>query len=173
MRSVACALAAAVLAIAVAPSRLAAQEPGRNVFYVELLGSGGLWSVNIERGAGAARLRAGFANWSTDDLFGAGTTSYTTIPLTVSHVRGTGNHHLESGGGVTIGSRRFSSSFGGSEQSSFVTLTGLFGYRYQKPGTGFVFRALFTPMYGLGNSATAYPDPGFIPSIGLSFGAAF
>ena len=173
MRSVACALAAAVLAIEVAPSRLAAQEPGHNVFYVELLGSGGPWSVNFERGAGAARLRAGFASWSSADPLGAGTRSYTTLPLTVSHVRGKGNHHLESGGGITLGTSRFSSSFGGSEGSKFVTLTWLFGYRYQKPGTGFVFRALFTPMYGLGDEETAYPDPGFFPSIGLSFGAAF
>jgi hypothetical protein len=173
MRSIACALAFVVLAIGVAPSRVAAQELARNVLYVELLGSGGVWSVNFERGAGAARLRAGVASWSADDSFGAGTTSYTTLPLTVSHIRGRGSHHLESGGGVTLGSRRFSSSFGGSERSNFVTLTGLLGYRYQGPGRGFVFRASFTPMYGFGDDETAYPDPGFFPSAGLSFGVAF
>jgi hypothetical protein len=173
MHSVAYALAVAVLAIVVVPSRLVAQEPARNALYVELFGSGGLSSLNFERRAGAARLRAGYANWSSDDEFGAGTTRYSTYPLTVSHLKGKGNHHLESGGGVTLGSRRFSSSFGDSERSRFVTLTGLIGYRYQKPGAGFVFRALFTPMYGLGDEDTAYPDPGFFPSVGLSFGASF
>ncbi len=172
----------AILAVAVllplvtARAPLAAQEPGRTVFYIELLGSGGLWSANLERAVGPLRLRGGFARWTATDWWSGSETPYTTLPFTVSHVRGEGNHHLEIGGGVTVGGRSASSSSGfyASEGSSrFVTLTAILGYRYQKPGPGFVFRAGLIPMYGLGSLETAYPDKGLFPTIGISLGGAF
>ena len=152
---------------------LLAQGSTPNHLYVEVLGNGGPWSINFERESGPVRLRAGYAGWSTSDLFGAGTSRFSTFPLTVSHVRGDGNHHLETGAGVTFGSESFSSAWGEGESSSFTTFTGILGYRYQKPHGGFVFRLLFTPMYGLGSAETAYPDRGFFPSVGLSVGRAF
>lgn len=161
-------------AVAVPAASLAAQDGADNVAYLELLGSGGPWSVNFERALGALHVRAGFANWSSDDSFGAGTSSYTSVPVTVSFLRGRGRHRFESGGGVTVGRESFRSSFGsGNESSQFTTITGIIGYRYQKPEGGFVFRAVVVPMYGLGNAESAYPDKGFFPSAGLSFGLAF
>lgn len=174
MRAAVLFLSLGAIVFAAAPARLAAQATPENAIYVELLGSGGLYSLNYERRIGTARARVGFSNWTVDDLFGAGKDRYTVLPLTVSHVAGSGNHHLESGGGVTIGHTAFSSSFDGSRTSSgFVSLTGLLGYRYQKPASGFIFRAVLTPFYGFGREQVAYPDQGFFPSFGISFGSAF
>ncbi|WKW13494.1 hypothetical protein Strain138_002817 [Pseudogemmatithrix spongiicola] len=168
---------AVLLALTAARAPLAAQEPGRTVAYLELLGSGGPWSMNLERAIGSWRMRGGFASWSTSDFWSDVSTSYTTVPVTLSRVLGDGNHRLEIGGGVTLGGRSGGSSssgiFASEESSRFVTLTGIFGYRYQKPGRGFVFRAGLIPLYGLGSPEIAYPDKGLLPSIGLSFGAAF
>ncbi len=173
MRSVASALCLTLLASTI-PTRGAAQtQPGQNAAYVELLGSGGVWSANLERALGAFRFRVGIGAWSADDSFGAGTINYSTVPVTMSHVKGDGNHRLETGIGVTGGRRAFDSSFDGGERTRFATLTGILGYRYQKPDGRFVFRAVLTPMYGLGTVESAYPDKGFFPSLGLSFGTAF
>jgi hypothetical protein len=154
---------------------LGAQEPARHHVFFEALGNGGTYSANYERAIGAVRLRAGFSNWSSSDWFGGGTTRFTTFPLSLSFLRGGGSHHLETGGGVTLGHQAFKSEFSASDNTStqFVTLTGIFGYRYQKPSGGFVFRAVLTPMYGFGSEADAYPDQGFFPSLGLSYGVAF
>lgn len=167
-------LAFGALTFAATAPRLAAQASTRNATYVELLGSGGVFSLNFERRVGAVHMRAGVGSWTAADLFGAGETSIVTVPVTLSRVRGSGRHHLEAGGGLTLGHRKFTSAFdGGTTGSGFLTLTGLVGYRYQKPGSGFLFRAMFTPLYGLGDEEAAYPDRGFFPSFGLSLGAAF
>lgn len=164
----------AALALAAAPHLLPAQVPAANAVYLEILGSGGLYSLNFERRVSALHMRVGFGSWSGDDLFGAGESEIVSVPLTLSHLRGTGNHHLESGGGLTLGNRKFTSAFDESTTSSgFVTLTGLVGYRYQKPSGGLIVRALFTPLFGLGEEDKAYPDRGFTPSVGFSLGYAF
>ena len=179
MRTSVLALALGTLAFASASQRLAAQAPANNAAYVELLGSGGVASLNYERRIGAVRARVGYGGWTTSDLFGAGKEEFTTIPITLSHLRGSGRHHLEAGGGVTFGTRTFTSSFGEpATRSSFTTLTGILGYRYQKPGGGFLFRAVFTPFFGLspeddGYPNDSYPSSGFTPSAGISLGAAF
>lgn len=172
MRNALCGLAFVIFAAALS-TPASAQQARPNTAYLELLGSGGAWSVNFERALGAFRVRLGFAGWSSSDLFGAGTTGYTTVPITLSHVKGDGNHHLETGVGVTVGRRTFESSFDAGERSQFTTITGILGYRYQKPAGRFVFRAVLTPMYGLGTVESAYPDKGFFPSLGISFGTAF
>lgn len=172
MRSVLAALAASVIVVTVSIPA-SAQDARPNVAYLELLGSGGAWSANYERAAGAFRLRLGLASWSAGDSFGAGTTAYWTVPLTISHVAGAGNHHLESGAGVTFGRSDFTSSFDADERSQFTTLTAILGYRYQKPGGRFVFRAVLTPLFGLGTEDAAYPEKGFFPSVGISVGRAF
>lgn len=174
MRTTLLALLLGALTFAATPQTLASQTATPNAVYVELLGSGGLFSLNYERRVSSARVRIGVGSWTASDLFGAGEEAFVVLPLTLSHVSGRGNHHLESGAGVTVGNSKFTSSFDGTTtRSGFVTLTGLVGYRYQKPGSGFIFRALFTPLYGLGEEAVAYPDRGFFPSIGISLGAAF
>lgn len=174
MRNAVRIVALGALVFVATPQHVPAQTSSRNAAYIELLGSGGLYSLNVERRVRDVHIRVGFASWSFDDSFGAGETDMVTVPFTLSHVRGRDNHHLESGGGFTLGHRTFTSAFGEPTTSSgFVTLTGLVGYRYQKPGPGFIFRALFTPLLGLGDDDVAYPDRGFTPTMGISFGYAF
>ena len=174
MRSTLATLGCIALVTVAMPSVLSSQAARQNVAYVELLGSGGVASVNLEVGTDALRMRAGIGRWTSGDLFGAGSTTFFTVPLTLSHVRGDGNHHLESGGGVTFGRENFTSAFdGSSRRSRFTTLTALVGYRYQRPGASVIFRAMLTPLYGLGKEEDAYPSRGLTPSIGISLGAAF
>jgi hypothetical protein len=86
-------------------------------------------------------------------------------------VPGGGAHHLEAGIGVLPGLRGRERDVG--ESGSFVSLIGVVGYRYEPPQRRFVFRAGFAPFYGFGDSSIAYPEAGFLPSLGLSFGARF
>jgi hypothetical protein len=145
-------------------------EEARNAVYLELLGNGGLFSLNYEREvADGVLARAGFGSWSFTSLWTGAETTVTTVPLTIAFVRGRGEHRLELGGGMTFGRSR--ETFFGS--SNFVSLTGLVGYRYEQPGRGYLFRAGATPFYGLGGEDVAYPDRGFFPSIGVSFGYGF
>lgn len=173
-------LVVAGLALGAAP---APAQPGatplRHAAYLELLGNGGLYSLNYERRvAPAVALRAGVGAWSGDDLFGAGEVSMVTVPLTASHVAGRGANHLELGGGVLLGRKTLTAAeeFGGGEQSShaFASLTGIIGYRRQAPAGRAVFRIAFTPFLSLtGDESTAYPDRGLFGSVGVALGFAF
>jgi hypothetical protein len=80
-------------------------------------------------------------------------------------------HRLEAAVGVLLGRRSRDRDVG--ESGAFVSLTALVGYRYEPPGRRIVFRAGVTPFYGFGESAIAYPDEGFTPSLGVSLGARF
>ena len=144
----------------------------RDAVYLELLGSAGLFSINYERQiAEAIRARVGFGNWTSQSFFSEGQTSITSVPFTVSGLRGRGTHRLEFGGGVTVGTRDRETSPNAS--GGFVSLTGLIGYRYHRPGRGLLFRAVATPIYGFGKEDVAYPDKGLFPSFGISLGYAF
>jgi hypothetical protein len=152
-----------------------AQTPRRrNAAYVELLGNGGLYSVNYERAVRVVKLRIGIASWTAGDLFGGDLdTNMFTVPLTVHVVTGGGDNHLEMGAGVLVGRQTRQSRFVGGRSTSFASLVGVLGYRHQRAEGRFVFRAGFTPFIGFGQEDDAYPDRGFLPSVGISFGAAF
>jgi hypothetical protein len=75
---------------------------------------------------------------------------------------------VELGGGVTSGRREREALSGVS--GSLTSLTGLVAYRYDPPGRGFVFRVGATPFFGFGDDGVAYPETGFFPSLGVSFG---
>jgi hypothetical protein len=148
------------------------REEARNAVYLELLGSGGLFSLNYEREiADGVLARAGFGSWASSSFWSDAETTVTTVPLTVALVRGRGRHRLELGGGMTVG-RRTRDTFDGSS-GNFVSWTGLVGYRYEKPNRGFLFRAGATPFYGFGAEDVAYPERGFFPSFGISLGYSF
>jgi hypothetical protein len=145
----------------------ASAQMSANGVYVELLGSGVVPTINYERllknrwyGRAGFSVVTGESDNDTDTTF--------VVPLTMSSVRSPeSNHHLEAGGGVTVifGDRQelfFNDD--DDEKFSNVALTGLFGYRYQKPDGGFQFRALFTP---------ALVDGDFAPWFGVSFGYAW
>jgi hypothetical protein len=143
-----------------------AQET-RNAVYFELGGSAIIPSFNYERRVNEnwfGRIGASVIRGETE------TDSDTTfvVPLTASHVtRPAANHHLELGGGLTIsgGDEQDLYDFGDDDdQFAALFVTGIIGYRYQKPEGGFQFRAAFTPVAGGGD---------FLPWAGVSFGYAW
>ena len=144
-----------------------------NAAYLEIFGNGGVYSFNYERALKSVRLRVGMAQWEAVDFLGSeGSTTVLTVPFTVHVLRGRGTNHLELGGGFLAGHRATEARFAG-PSGSFVSLVGVLGYRRQHPEGRFVFRAGFTPFFGLGSEVDAYPDKGFLPSCGVSFGVAF
>jgi hypothetical protein len=153
-----------------------ATPAARNGVYLELLGNGGLYSVNYERMFNDHLTgRIGYSAWNSPALFfgGSGPDRYHTLPVTVSYLLGGGERKLELGGGVTLG-RGTEDRFSDEKRNfSFTTLTGIIGYRSHPPGGGYLFRAGVTPFYSLDNGEDAYPDPGFTFSVGVSFGYRF
>jgi hypothetical protein len=143
-----------------------------NAAYFEFLGNGGVFSINYERAVTPLlRLRVGVASWTAQSFWGDAETQFETFPLMLHVVPGRGAHRFEAAIGVLPGRRGRQPDMG--ESGGFVSLIGLIGYRYEPPGRRFVFRAGVTPFYGFGDSAVAYPDDGFLPSLGISFGARF
>ena len=141
-----------------------------NAAYVELLGSGGLYSVNYERAVTpSVRVRVGAASWRAESFWSDGETRIRTFPVMLQVVPGRGAHRLEAGIGLLPGH----SGRDGGISSGFLSLIASIGYRCEPPQRRFIFRAGFTPFYGFGASSTAYPDSGFLPSLGLSWGARF
>lgn len=144
-----------------------AQNVARNAVYFELGGSGIVPTINYERnvrgqwfGRVGLSLVVGEGENDTDTTL--------VVPLTLSSVsRPLSNHHLELGGGLTlIGGERqdLLDDAGEDEDFSAVVITGLAGYRYQRPGRGFQFRAVFTP---------ALSGSDVLPWAGVSFGYAW
>jgi len=172
MRSASMAIAATTLAITAMP--LAAQDAppaAKTAVYLESLGNGGLYSVNVDRRLSSAiGIRIGIASWSANDWWSDEKTRMLTVPAQVYFLTSpAGAHHFEAGGGIVIGHRHSPVVSG-----AFSSLTATIGYRLQRSSRGFVFRAGFTPFLSLnGSEDLAYPDKGFFPSIGLSFGRAF
>ena len=161
-----------LLMVAAAPARAQAPAPARNnALYIELLGNGGLYSINYERAVTPAlRVRVGAGAWTAVSFWSSAETRIRTVPVMLQFVPGRGAHHLEAGAGILVGHRH--GDLGGGS-GAFVSLVGLVGYRYEPRQRRFLFRAGFTPFYGFGGQSGAYPDAGFLPSLGLSFGARF
>lgn len=147
----------------------------RNGAYFELGGSGVAPTANYERQVREQwYARVGLVvvtGTSTSDDGEEESDTTVVVPLTASWVsHPTSNHHFELGGGITFagGERQeFFDDVGDEEDDeNFSTLiaTGIIGYRYQKPGRGFQFRAALTPLAGGGD---------FAPWAGVSFGYAW
>lgn len=149
-----------------AASEAQAQGP-RNAAYFELGGSAVGASFNYERRLTDEWFGRAGLSWVTGDS-GDDTDTTFLVPLTVSSVnRPASNHHLELGGGVTLiaGDRQdLWGAFDDDEKVSTALLTGIVGYRFQRPAGGFQFRAAFTPLLG---------EEGFAPWAGVSFGYAW
>jgi hypothetical protein len=175
VRALRCEISSVVVLLAIVHPVFAQDgaTPARhNAIYLELLGNGGLYSANYERALKAPwRVRVGAASWTTTSFFSDAETRIRTFPLMLHVVPGQGAHHAEAALGVLAGHRGRDRDVG--QSGGFVSLTALIGYRYEPPAGRFVFRAGLTPFYGFGDSAIAYPDDGFLPSVGVSLGARF
>ncbi|HEY0158070.1 MAG TPA: hypothetical protein VGF28_12360 [Thermoanaerobaculia bacterium] len=161
----------AILLVLLSALALAAgAQETRNAAYFELGGSAIIPSVNYERRFSPewfGRIGASVVTGSSETTDDTDTTII--VPVTASYVtRPASNHHLELGGGITVagGDRQELYDFGDDDDETFSTafVTGIVGYRYQKPDGGFQFRAVFTPVAGGGD---------FLPWAGLSFGYAW
>lgn len=145
------------------------QEPTRpkNAMFLELLGSGGLFSINYERNiAPDFAFRIGIGSWETN-LLGGPKTKMTTVPMMLIYLTGQQKHHLEFNGGFLFGDK-----VEGGVSHSIFDLTAFWGYRYQSENKGFIFRIGLAAFLPLDNSAN-YPDKNPMVIPGISFGYHF
>lgn len=136
---------------------------GMNSAYLELLGNGGLYSVNYERflNEDLYGIRAGFSTISSSE--NGDTTSVYTAPIMFVKLFGKDSNYLEVGFGRTFVSASVHNDSLNLKGDGGIW-TGCFGYRYQSEAQGALFKIGLTPFIAEGN---------FIPSIGLGFGYTF
>lgn len=154
------------------PAKSAESEgrKAKNLVYLELLGNGGVYSINYERMlTDDLSARLGFSYLSIGASAGdtSAKANLVTAPVLINYTVGGKNHRAELGAGATLVYVSASSTGGGvgsSGEGVGVLGTGVVGYRYSPADGGFVFRAGFTPLFGKG---------GFLPWGGMSFGGTF
>lgn len=138
----------------------AAEDLARNTISFELMGPGGAYSIGYERlFRPTFGVRVGFAYYDfeggTVTVDGADAYSpdnalnLTLLPVTASWLRGE-THHLEMGGGPALGYAKLNVVDVGSGSDVLWYLSGLLGYRYQRPHGGIFFRAAYTPVWSEG-----------------------
>ena len=138
-----------------------------NSVYFELIGNGGLYSINYDRLiTDNVSGRIGFMYLSKLDLIFLTVDNIVIIPVTLNYLIGNGNNKFEIGAGIDYVNSSGGSLFG---YKTNVTVTQIFGtatigYRYRQKDGGFLFRIGFTPIFGAN---------GFQPLAGLSLGFSF
>lgn len=160
---------AATLPLAAGPAAAQEAQPtlARNSVYVELLGNALLYSVNYDRLLTpnlAGRVGLMFVT-AEDDEGDSGTVAI--VPVMGSWLWGDGNSHFETGIGLAVATASFDIDELDVDESgggTGVYGTGVLGYRYQRPGGGFLFRVGLTPVFTTND---------FAPWFGLSFGYSF
>ena len=68
------------------------------------------------------------------------------MPVMATYLLGQGNGHFEIGGGIGLATGSINDADLGSDRASEFYGTATFGYRYQKPEGGVIFRGGFTPI---------------------------
>ena len=161
-------LLSALIALAATAGSGAAQDralpAAPNAVYLELGGNGLLYSLNYDRLlTPRVAARVGFMGLgaATDSVSGG----VIAAPLMVSYLFGEGNSHFETGLGVMLAAGAIDE-VGELEDEGFSGAIGTatVGYRYQRPGGGFVFRAGVTPLFD---------TSGIAPWVGISLGYGF
>jgi len=166
LRSAALALA---LGLAAAGSAAAQEIPGprraSNTFFAELGGNALVYSLNGEHFFTpqlGVRVGAGLLAVNVED--GSGDESVLLVPVMATYLLGEGNSRFEIGAGAGFATAGVDDVDIGNERASALYGTATFGYRYQKPAGGVIFRAGFTPIVAAGN---------IIPWVGVGVGYAF
>jgi hypothetical protein len=159
---------ALALALTAAGSAAAQDAAGprvaSNTFFVELGGNALAYSLNYERFfTPKLGLRVGGMYLRADDDAGE-SLDVALVPVMATYLLGPGNGHFEIGGGLGLATASFEDADIGNDRGSEIYGTATFGYRYQKPTGGVIFRAGFTPLIGSG---------GVLPWAGVSVGYAF
>jgi hypothetical protein len=166
--SAALALVLALSAAGSAAAQDAAAGPrvASNTFFVELGGNALAYSLNYERFfTPKIAIRIGGMYLQADSDVG-GQVGVGLFPVMGTYLLGAGNSHFEIGGGIGLATAGVSETDFGTDDwdDSTVYGTATFGYRYQKPEGGVMFRAGFTPLYAAGT---------LLPWVGVSVGYAF
>jgi hypothetical protein len=165
--------AALALGLALASATTAAAQdasPGprvaSNTFFVELGGNALAYSLNYERFfTSQLGVRVGGMFLRGSDTDTGGSINIGLFPVMATYLLGKGNSHFETGAGIGFATAALSDSdLGGDWGDSTVYGTATFGYRYQKPEGGVIFRAGFTPVYAGGT---------LLPWAGIGVGYAF
>ena len=159
------------LGLAAAGTASAQETPGprraSNSFFVELGGNGLVYSLNGEHFFTpklGVRVGAGLLAVHVEDSSGDSDANVLLVPVMGTYLLGEGNSHFEVGAGVGLATAGIDDVDLGNEHASALYGTATFGYRYQKPTGGVVFRAGFTPIVAAGN---------IIPWVGVGVGYAF
>jgi hypothetical protein len=135
-----------------------------NAVYLELAGNGLLYSLNYDRLL-APKIAARVGVMGLGAASDTSSAAVLAAPLMVSYLFGEGNSHFETGIGVMLAAGAVDEVEGFEDESfSGAVGTATVGYRYRRPGGGFVFRAGVTPFFN---------TSGIGPWIGLSFGYGF
>lgn len=141
--------------------------PARNLIHGEVLGAGGLYSLNYERRfAERWTARVGVSAYSGDaDAAANESVTLVLVPVMVNVLLPGGAHNLEVGAGPVFGyASATSDEFGELNGVGVGNLSGTIGYRYQPRDGGFSFRAGLLPNFS-GASANLW--------LSLSVGYAF
>lgn len=147
-----------------------------NTVYLELLGSGLLYSVNFDRIVlPSLAMRAGlmYADVSgvTINIEGSDTPSpNNTLSLGLAALGGSylyrdPPHRIEYGGTLLVGGSKLDAAVSGTETDVLMGLSGIVAYRYQPPEGGLFFRVAYTPIVLAGAVVPAWGGV----SIGWSF----
>ncbi|NBB86662.1 MAG: hypothetical protein GVY12_10675 [Bacteroidetes bacterium] len=132
----------------------------RNLIHGEVLGAGGLYSLNYERRfARRWALRVGFSAYSGEpEAFEDDYVTLVLVPVMVNALLPGGTHNLELGAGPVLG-------YAGARSQDYGSLNGVgignfsanIAYRYQPTSGGFSFRAGILPNYS-GDTVLIWPS---------------
>jgi hypothetical protein len=148
-------------------SLTAVAQQARNAAYFELGGNAIAPSVNYERQFTERWYgRVGLTVVSSSESGGDSDTTYGIPVMVGTFTRPAGNHHFETAAGLLFITGDSQDFFDDEDDEEINNVAGTItlGYRYQKPGRGFVFRAGFTPIFD---------TSGILPWAGVSFGYAW
>lgn len=150
---------AAAVVLMVSPSISSAQPSdatstetplARNLVYGELLGAGGLYSLNYERRfAKQWTARIGFSAYSGEsELRTNDSVTLVLVPVMINVLLPGGSHNLELGAGPVFGyASARSDEFGELSGAGIGNVSANIAYRYQPVDGGFTFRAGLLPNY--------------------------
>ncbi|MGL5788125.1 MAG: hypothetical protein ACRCX4_15115 [Bacteroidales bacterium] len=121
----------------------------KNAVYLDIMGIGGWYSLNYERILYSMNrlnlgVSAGVSANHLKDFTGTFNPDWS-FPVSVNAFYGR-THHVEFGLGSTFASVVRANSDYDPERGLNINLGLTLGYRYQKPGGGFMFRAAYTPI---------------------------
>lgn len=142
------------------------QSNYKNGVFLELGGSGALYSVNYERQFSHGLVgRLGFSYLPPQTI---------AFPLTFGKVFGKKNHHLEINAGIVVANSAQTQSDDSVIRITSILGTGFLGYRYQKPDKKIFYRAGFTYFYRFIYTDDIHePRTKFMPWAALSIGYRF